>query len=175
MYNSFIGFKTLLPLRRPSPSRYVFWTSIRKHPFHRAHSQQGSCLWMDPFPAPKLSTWTQHRLQRFQWWGDLLRLKFKYASIQTILKEFPDKIQDISTNIVQTYFFEKVCNLNRFCSSWKSSYWLNPESQVTPAQMVFIFLLQNKTEVKKNQNGNETYIEFPWGDTTANINVRFSV
>lgn len=52
---------------------------------------------------------------------------------------------------------------------------LNPESQVTPAQMVFIFLLQNTTEVKKNQNGNETYIEFPWGDTIANINVRFSV
>lgn len=52
---------------------------------------------------------------------------------------------------------------------------LNPENQVTPAQMVFIFLLQNKTKVKRNQNGNETYLAFPWGDTAANINVRFSV
>lgn len=48
-------------------------------------------------------------------------------------------------------------------------------SQVNPAQMVFIFLFQNKTKVKKNQNGNEIYVEFPWGDTTANLNVRFSV
>lgn len=52
---------------------------------------------------------------------------------------------------------------------------LKPRSQVTPAQTVFTCLLQNKTEVKKNQNGNETYSEFPWGYTTANINVRFSV
>lgn len=52
---------------------------------------------------------------------------------------------------------------------------LNPESQVTSAPMLFIFLLQNKTKVKRNHDGNETYLEFPWGVTTANINVRFSL
>lgn len=100
---------------------------------------------------------------------DLLRLKLK------VFQEFSGKIQDISTNAVHTHFwkhlqFEQI--LIGFPGVGKR---LKPKSQVSPAQMVFICLLQNKTEVKRNQNGNETYSEFPWGYTTANINARFSV
>lgn len=99
---------------------------------------------------------------------DLLKLKG--------FQEFSGKTQDIFTNAVQQARFRKHLQFEQILIGFQRvGKRLKPKSQVTPAQMVFICLLQNKTEVKRNQNGNETYSEFPWGYTTANINVRFSV
>lgn len=97
----------------------------------------------------------------------MLRPKLK------VFQEFTGRIQDISTNAVQTHFWENL-QLEQILVVFQGvGKRLKPESHVTPAQMFFIVLFQNKTEVKRNQNRNLTYSEFPWGYTTANINVRF--
>lgn len=85
----------------------------------------------------------------------LLRLKLKYATtVQTIFQEFPDKIQDMSTDALQTYLRESLQLEQILVGFGRTGERLNPESQLTPAQVGFRFLLQNKTEVKRNQNGN---------------------
>lgn len=147
MYNFFFFFKFLrLFSHADIPAPAIVFSAL----------EWGSCLSAGPVPARNLMRdWLQNWVAApstgsrvLNGREDLLRLKFK------VFQEFTGKIQDISTNAVQTHFWENLQLEQSLLGFERVGKRLKSESQVTPSQMVFIFLLQNKSEVKRNQNRN---------------------
>lgn len=151
--------KTLLPLRHPSPSHCICCTLMRKHP---STGPLPSREVVDGLTPSLLQNWvrgpnTGYGISNDR--EDLAQAEVKVRNqIQTIFQEFPDKIQDMSTDALQTYLWESLQLEQILVGFGRTGERLNPESQVTPAQVGFRFLLQNKTKVKRNQNGNEIYL-----------------